>query len=526
MRKSLEVHTSSKSAEHYTPPAIVKAVVQVFGVIDLDPCADPGKLIPALRHYTKADDGLSQFWNSAIYLNPCDYAIIDVCQNISNVPTVTNPSPQRWNTSGHEPQSLTGLRPGVESVSRRAAENESERVESESGQLPLKSNAPTVTSSSQQRRNTLYHEPQSLTALRPGVESVLGPHQESAESMHAELLAPLLDAPQENWPKLRAVLASVPNAESLTLLQTYTFLATLAVEPDLVRGAEIALVTMLGLNKRSDALTLWSEIKSWLKKSVIANLSKAESENAFNPKPTTISAASDTCLSLGSGRQPIGKPVKKRGITNVPTVEQSENSPKITLYPSPTSNVPAQFGQTSFLPAIGATAQNNTNPPMNGAKVPMFSKESLTIFQHYPNLIEVFYPSTVYLNPPYGTEIGPWIAKLREELWAGRVSEAIALVPARTDTEWWERLTDEPSPTVCFVKGRLRFGNATNSAPFPSAIAYFGLDDAKFCEVFRQFGRIWQCKQHPTANASLLSPTLMAHWQASESPSILPFFAA
>lgn len=132
----------------------------------------------------------------------------------------------------------------------------------------------------------------------------------------------------------------------------------------------------------------------------------------------------------------------------------------------------------------------------------------------------------VYMNPPYGTEIGPWIAKLREELWAGRVSEAIALVPARTDTEWWERLTDEPSPTVCFVKGRLRFGNATNSAPFPSAIAYFGLDDAKFCEVFRQFGRIWQCKQHPTANASLLSPTLMAHWQASESPSILPFFAA
>ena len=48
----------------------------------------------------------------------------------------------------------------------------------------------------------------------------------------------------------------------------------------------------------------------------------------------------------------------------------------------------------------------------------------------------------VYMNPPYGDEIDAWVAKLCEEHQAGRVPEAIALVPARTDTEWFARLRD------------------------------------------------------------------------------------
>jgi hypothetical protein len=40
-----------------------------------------------------------------------------------------------------------------------------------------------------------------------------------------------------------------------------------------------------------------------------------------------------------------------------------------------------------------------------------------------------------YMNPPYGREIGDWVEKLCSEHEARRVTEAIALLPSRTDTQ-------------------------------------------------------------------------------------------
>ena len=94
----------------------------------------------------------------------------------------------------------------------------------------------------------------------------------------------------------------------------------------------------------------------------------------------------------------------------------------------------------------------------------------------------------VYLNPPYGREIDAWITKLVDEYQAGTVSEAIALVPARVDTEWFRRL----DPFLrCFLHGRLTFANASNPAPFPSAVVYLGSNVTRFSEVFRQVGSIF-----------------------------------
>jgi hypothetical protein len=94
----------------------------------------------------------------------------------------------------------------------------------------------------------------------------------------------------------------------------------------------------------------------------------------------------------------------------------------------------------------------------------------------------------VYLNPPYGREIDAWIAKLVEEYAAGAVSEAIALVPARVDTEWFRRLDAFPR---CFVYGRLTFANAENPAPFPSAVVYLGRNLDRFAEVFSEVGGVF-----------------------------------
>lgn len=95
----------------------------------------------------------------------------------------------------------------------------------------------------------------------------------------------------------------------------------------------------------------------------------------------------------------------------------------------------------------------------------------------------------VYMNPPYGREISEWVEKLVRSHESGEVEEAIALVPARTDTKWWAMLRDYP---VCFVQGRLKFGNAETGAPFPSAVFYLGNEIDKFYHSFCGIGDIWQ----------------------------------
>lgn len=79
-------------------------------------------------------------------------------------------------------------------------------------------------------------------------------------------------------------------------------------------------------------------------------------------------------------------------------------------------------------------------------------------------------PHTVWMNPPYGTVIGKWVAKAYEESLKGAL--VVCLIPARTDTTWWHMYVLKGK--VKFIQGRLRFGNSKNSAPFPSAIVIFG----------------------------------------------------
>jgi phage N-6-adenine-methyltransferase len=76
---------------------------------------------------------------------------------------------------------------------------------------------------------------------------------------------------------------------------------------------------------------------------------------------------------------------------------------------------------------------------------------------------------SVFLNPPYGREIGAWLRKAWESSRNG--ATVVCLVPARTDTSWWHAWCMKGN--ILFIRGRLRFGDAQNSAPFPSAVVVF-----------------------------------------------------
>lgn len=76
---------------------------------------------------------------------------------------------------------------------------------------------------------------------------------------------------------------------------------------------------------------------------------------------------------------------------------------------------------------------------------------------------------TVFMNPPYGREIADWMAKAYQESAAGVT--VVCLVPARTDTAWWHDYARRGE--IHEIRGRLKFGDGPNSAPFPSAVVIF-----------------------------------------------------
>ena len=74
-----------------------------------------------------------------------------------------------------------------------------------------------------------------------------------------------------------------------------------------------------------------------------------------------------------------------------------------------------------------------------------------------------------WMNPPYGRGIIDWMRKAYESSQSG--ATVVCLVPSRTDTKWWHDYAMKGE--IEFLRGRLKFGDSKNSAPFPSAIVVF-----------------------------------------------------
>ena len=80
----------------------------------------------------------------------------------------------------------------------------------------------------------------------------------------------------------------------------------------------------------------------------------------------------------------------------------------------------------------------------------------------------------VFMNPPYGRDIGAWVEKAWSESLRG--ATVVCLIPARTDTAYWHDFVMK-ADEVRFIRGRLHFGGdherTAHNAPFPSAVVVF-----------------------------------------------------
>ena len=78
---------------------------------------------------------------------------------------------------------------------------------------------------------------------------------------------------------------------------------------------------------------------------------------------------------------------------------------------------------------------------------------------------------TVFCNPPYGRNVKHWVQKCYEESMKPN-TVVVCLIHSRTDTRWFHDWVYHKAE-LRFVKGRLRFGGAVHSAPFPSLLAIY-----------------------------------------------------
>lgn len=77
----------------------------------------------------------------------------------------------------------------------------------------------------------------------------------------------------------------------------------------------------------------------------------------------------------------------------------------------------------------------------------------------------------VFCNPPYGSNIKHWVKKCYEESQKPDTL-VVMLIPARTDTSYFHDYIYHKAE-IRFIRGRLKFGNADQGAPFPSMVVVF-----------------------------------------------------
>ena len=103
--------------------------------------------------------------------------------------------------------------------------------------------------------------------------------------------------------------------------------------------------------------------------------------------------------------------------------------------------------------------------PDNAKCSKFFTKEMNGLTQNWGG-------NRVFCNPPYGKEIGKWVKKAYEESKKSNTT-VVMLIPARTDTAYFHDYIYHKAKEIRFVKGRLKFGQSKNAAPFPSMVVVF-----------------------------------------------------
>jgi transcriptional regulator with XRE-family HTH domain len=115
--------------------------------------------------------------------------------------------------------------------------------------------------------------------------------------------------------------------------------------------------------------------------------------------------------------------------------------------------------------------------------------------------------SKVFVNPPYGRGIARWVLKCLHE--AQRGCTVVALMPARPDTNYWHRFIAGHAD-VFMLRGRLKFGDGKNSAPFASCVVIWGGDDALLARLSLALPDAWLITRPKPSTSERSAPSSLS----------------
>ena len=95
-----------------------------------------------------------------------------------------------------------------------------------------------------------------------------------------------------------------------------------------------------------------------------------------------------------------------------------------------------------------------------------------------------------WCNPPYGRYQIEWVKRANEQVKKYN-NTIVMLIPARPDTKVWHEQIFKDATVICFIKGRLKFGNSKDAAPFPSALIVFGKYNDEQVKILETLGKVF-----------------------------------
>ena len=97
----------------------------------------------------------------------------------------------------------------------------------------------------------------------------------------------------------------------------------------------------------------------------------------------------------------------------------------------------------------------------------------------------------VFVNPPYDKETLEQVA-MHCTAQSMKGLEIVALVPNKSDQDWYQDEVMASASAICFVRGRIRFwrdGAESSGSAMACLLIYWGRDHGAFCQMFASLGR-------------------------------------
>lgn len=132
-----------------------------------------------------------------------------------------------------------------------------------------------------------------------------------------------------------------------------------------------------------------------------------------------------------------------------------------------TCTPPIVFEWLSFLGRLALDPCSNERSIVPAA-ISLRLPESDGLTADWLELVRAAGGGWVFVNPPFGAHLPAWVAKCAAE--AARGVEIVMLVPARTETQWFNDLS---GADIALLRGRLTFLDAPSTAPFPVCFPHF-----------------------------------------------------